>query len=104
MKLKSKNCWPLLILYCPLVSIIPFKCSEVSHYLIKLLRAEITEQPHKTFRELVLKRNKNVNHCISQLLIASPLTFMGFFHMILQIVSDKIPGKKLSYVLYSVSG
>lgn len=49
MKLKSKNCWPLLILYCPQASIIPFKMLW-SESLIKLLRAEIMEQPHKIFR------------------------------------------------------
>lgn len=68
----------------------------MSHYLIKLLTAEITEQPHKTFRESVLKRNKNVNHYISQLLITSPLTFMVFFHTMLEIVADKILGKNLT--------
>lgn len=66
------------------------KCSEVSHYLIKLLRAEITDKPHKIFRESVLKRNRNANHYVSQLLITSPVTLRGFFPFMYETIAEKI--------------
>lgn len=80
------------------------KCSEVSHYLIKLLRAAMTKKPHKIFRESVLKTNRNVNHYVSQLLITSPVTLRGFFPFLHETVADKILVEKLTQlrVLFSI--